>query len=671
MSTYNKEQLALIQSPLDTHVVGVAGAGTGKTTTILGRTQRILETYPTGQIVLITFTREASKDLSKKLSQVVSEHDLRRITVGTFHSVISRLIRENAQAIGLQTSVSIIDEASTTTMYRTVIEKNKQSLETMNAWFISENNQKLTRKNFNTVAGLVSTLVNQALPNELESGQFGEDTINRMKKANTYINNSTSGEVLHMLWKTFIDSMTECRETNTINYDHILFIGYLMTKSSLLDQFSNRLVHMIVDEYQDTNALQDAFVRHVAGNNLTIVGDVDQSIYEFRGGRPDLIEKHAKNSIVCNLTTNYRSYQPILDIANSIIKYNTTGKSIRRELISAKELDENFSGVKHLVSERDSNEAVHIINEIKFLMKKGVEPKDIAILVPSRMTMPAIIKELNFAKVPINDTTKFADFMNSDVMKDTLNFLKVFTNPKDIYAFLGIIDKPKRGIGPKAIETLSNMAKELDLSLVEFLLSEGVKDIGGALQKKVEDFIAVYLDLINPYNDLTFDKAIDDLLEKTGYLAWIKGLKNNESHLNNITTLKGMVKDYIIEYEKTHTDYSLYDIANSFTFDMTASVRKDDIDGVCISTVHGSKGLEWDYVFILGMEDESFLGSHIVDEEDLESRRRLAYVAVTRAIKGLTISSTKYRMTFGPERKLTECSFFKEFGYIPILKAKV
>lgn len=632
---------------------------THNTHTMLGRTQRILKEYTTGKVLLISFTRMASNDLREKLMRVIPEHDMNRIEVGTFHSVISKLIRTHAVQVGLEPSVSIIDENSTNTMYRSIIENNPEHIRVVESLFITPKHKKLVKKDFNKVSSLVSTLVNTAQPQELESGIFSKDTRYRVWKSDTQrLNDSNLTEVISMLHKVFIESLRVGRDTNTLNYDHILFIGYLMSKSGLLNKYAEGLVHVIVDEFQDTNALQDVFVRAIAKNKLTIIGDIDQSIYEFRGGRYELMEAHANEGQVVNLSHNYRSYQPILDIGNKIISYNKSGSKYRKPMQSAIPTDEGYGGILYTKAIRDHQESDFIVNKIKYLIRQGVKPSDIAILVRSRMAIASINLALQKEKIAVNDTTRFADFMTSDVMVDTLNFVKIFTNPKDIFAFMAILDRPARGIGPKAIETLLAKAEEHKMGIIEFIMSDYVSELTPALRNNVSIFAKIYGRLIDPSIDLSFPEMIDFLLKETGYIDWINGLKNNDHHKRNLTILSGLVEDFVEEYKRDHQQFSLYDIANAFTFEMSASLRQQDNDGVVIATIHGSKGLEWEHVFLLGMEQEGFPGNTL-DLMDEESERRLAYVAVTRAKKSLTLCQSESRITFG-DRILTRSQFLDE-----------
>lgn len=667
---FNAGQQSLIDAPLDTKVVGVAGAGTGKTTTILARTKRILSEYATGRVLLVTFTRMAANDMQSRLYRQISDEDRRRVTVGTFHSVIGQLIRDHAVEIGLEPSFSVIDETSTTTMYQSIIERDKDLFDDFNHKIIGypepydPRHSKFLKRDFNQIANGISTMVNSANPEELLTGKFSEDSIARMRKLMDKL--PVDDDLVDLLYTVFKKSLAVGRDTNTVTYDHILFIGYLMTKSNILKDYADGLVHMIVDEYQDTNALQDAFVRYLGRNHLTLVGDVDQAIYEFRGGQSDLLVKHAEEGTVVNLTVNYRSYQPILDAANELINYNQSGKSIRKDLVAFRDMDEHFDGILEQDSFDDRTEAISIMDYIEYKVRNGVDPSDIAILVRSRMTINAINRELTKRKIPVNDTTSFADFMKSEVMRDTLNFIKIFTNPKDIYAFMSVLDKPKRGIGPKAMETLQHNAAAHGMSLITYLMSQHVEtELKPALKKNVNEFMHVYTDLLDTkHQSMEFPEMVQYLLKNTGYLEWIDGFKNKKSqqtYKNNLNILDGMVNDFYEDYRKEHQDFTLFDIANAFTFEMTSSIKQEDAKGVTLATIHGSKGLEWKYVFVVGMEQENFPGTKMQDLADLESERRLMYVAITRAKNCLWVCFTKHIITM-PDKSLTKSEFLSDMG---------
>lgn len=687
MSEYNKGQQALIDAPADHKAIGVAGAGTGKTTTILARTKRILTENKTGNVLLITFTRAAANDMKVRLDKELNPQsyadenalpfqdenpfiDMRRVTSGTFHSVIGTFIRRYAVEVGLSPNFSVIDENSTNIMYQNLIDTNPLHQQSLTKWALEPNEKKLGKKHFNLASSTASHLINTATPEELMTGNFSERTLYEMIKTHRTITEENVAEVCQFVYKLFKESIKDGNRTNTITYDQILFIGYLMTQKDMLAAERQAYIHTIVDEYQDTNPLQDAFIRYFAGDKLTIVGDVDQSIYGFRGGRPELILEHAKEANVYNLTVNYRSGQTILDTANRIIKHNQVGSTIRKDLEAGRE-DPHPGIVDFTVAKDGYTEAEQIVRDIQELRSRGTEWSDMAVLIRSRMTLTEISHKLSEAKIPVFDTTKYADFMKSDVMVDTLNFLKVFVNPKDIYAFMGVIDRPKQGIGPVTLAKIQEFADKKQLSIVEYLLSKDTKELTPALKKKVEKFVGTYESVFDVQNDEQMKNKVDlehlvgYIFTSFGYEEWLKGLKNWERYERDLITLKGVIRNFEEEFRKENKNPTLFDIANAFVFDMSSvAVREEDKNGVCITTVHNAKGLEWKYVFLVGFEQENFPGNKIMDAEDMESERRLAYVAFTRAKDMLRIFAAQERVCF-TDQKLTPSSFILEAGLKP------
>lgn len=663
MTKHNEQQIALINAPIDSKVVGVAGAGTGKTTTILARTKRVLEEYETGRVLLITFTRAAANDLRLRIGKEVEDaKDASRVIVGTFHSVIGNLIREHATAVGLDTNFTIIDEKSTQIMYRNIIESSDDFTKRVMRFILQPDEEKLMVRHYNAVAHLVSVMVNTSYPEELMTGKFSDETKYKLQKAHFSVFEKNVDEVTQLLYEIFTASVKDGHRTNTVTYDHILFIGYLLVKNNMLTAFSDSLAHTIVDEYQDTNMLQDAFIRHVAGDKLTIVGDVDQSIYEFRGGKPTLIIDHAKQAQVFNLSYNYRSYQPILDLANNVIAHNETGREIRDRLKSLREIDYDTHNLALVASENDSLESEDIISRIQQLHNNGVPYDKMAILIRSRMSLPSISHALSKARIPVNDTTKYADFMRSEVVTDILNYFKVFSNPKDVYAFLGIINTPKQGIGPAKVKLLQSHAEKHNMGVVEFLLSSYTEELTPALRRNVQNFINTYQDIIdlNDDSDFRLSHLFDYIIKAFKYENWIDGLKNNAKLKRDLITLRGIIVEFEEEYYKNHEESTLYDIVNDFVFEMTATTREESVEGVVLTTVHNAKGLEWEHVFLIGLEEENFPGTMVKDSADLEAERRLMYVALTRAQNALYLYVSRNRVTSNKE--LTPSRFVQELG---------
>ena len=680
MAELNRGQQALVLAPADKKAIGVAGAGTGKTTTILARARHILEENKTGNVLLITFTRAAANDIKNRLeAAAVSDEnvsafgsapsfDMRRVMSGTFHSIIALFIRRYAPEVGLSANFSIIDENSTAIMYRNLIEGNPLHEQFLTGWAVSDNEKKLAKKHFNLAANTVSILVNMASPGELLKGEFSERTLNALIKSHRTITEENVGQVASFAYTLFKESLSDGKRTNTVTYDQILFLGYLMAQADMLEKDRAAFIHTIVDEYQDTNPLQDAFIRYFAGEKLTIVGDVDQSIYGFRGGQPTLILEHAKEAAVYNLTENYRSGQNILDTANRIIRHNQVGSTIRKDL-EAGRADKSPGIVDLTIARHDYQETDQLVRDIQRRHDLGVPWSDMAILIRSRMTLAGISKKMAEAKIPVYDATRYADFMKSEVMLDTLNFLKVFVNPKDIYAFMGVIDRPKQGIGPTILVKLQEYADKRNVGLVEYLLSKDVSELTPALKKKIQKFVGTYESVFQAQNNDHIDlvSLIGYIFKSFGYEDWLMGLQNREKYAQDLRILKGMVKTFEEEFRRENKNPTLFDVANAFVFDMSSSaVREEDKDGVCITTIHNAKGLEWRYVFLIGLEEENFPGTKIIDTEDLESERRLAYVAFTRAKDELHVFASQTRAALSQEgESLKPSRFLTEAGLKP------
>lgn len=659
-STYNAEQTALINAPIDQVVVGASAAGSGKTYTMLGRTKRILDLYSSGRVLLISFTRAAAQDLRERLKRVLSPEQLSRVTSGTFHSVLGNIIRDQAIQVGLNPNFSIIDEKSTQRMYRKIFESKQEYIDIISELFDVEPGKKPKATDFVKVSNYVSYLVNNAEPEELLSGEFSKKTFGRVVRNCGGITNDNVAEICQFLYEVFKQSIINGREHNVVNYDQILFIAYLMGKNGLLESIKQRYIHTMVDEFQDSNLIQVRIAQMMAGDSLTVIGDIDQSIYAFRGGRPDLMEAIAEDAIVINLPTNYRSYQPILDIGNKLIAKNKLGESQRKPMVAGKSMDEFYGGIKWAQNRDDQAEADMVIAYINTLHNQLKVPyHEMAILVRSRMALPIINQRLALENIPVNDKTKFADFMNSEVVVDILNFLKILTNPKDIYAFYHTLDRPKRGIGDKSVEIIEEKAQGYDMSLVEFVLSDKIKDLTPGLRSKVKEYREVYLQLIDHNTDMDLLTAVDMILKDSGYLNWISGLKQASRYERHVEMFRQMVADYIEEYNQFHSDYTLHDIATNFVFEMANTSKSETPDGVCISTIHSAKGLEWEYVFILGLE-EGIFPIFVKDEEDEEDERRLMYVGITRAQKGLVLSSVDSRVAAQSDKDLKPSRFVKE-----------
>ena len=317
----NEKQQTLADAPVKQLTIGAAMAGTGKSTTMVARAKKILTMYPSGNLLIISFTKLSARDLREKLSKTLTKEQMRRVITGTFHSVMGQIIKDNAMAVGLNSNFSIIDESSTRTLYRRILDTHIGRDQEFDEFLLSWTNPlawsnlkpgdeiKFKASDINMIVSAIGALVNMSEPTELDKGVFSDQTIQRFRKSNRktfqITDIKTLKRIVDFCYKVFKESILEARKANVITYDQILFIMHLMVNSDkdILGKFRNSLLHTMVDEAQDTNALQFEFINSIENGSLTLVGDVHQSIYSFRGGRPDIFLSYLDKGVVYPLET--------------------------------------------------------------------------------------------------------------------------------------------------------------------------------------------------------------------------------------------------------------------------------------------------------------------------------------------------------------------------------
>lgn len=640
MTNFNKEQLAVINAPTDEISVVAAAAGSGKTTTLVERINHIIKNnLVDGKIIAISFTKAASNDLKEKLKKTLTEDEMKSVITGTFHSVFGSFIRKFADEVGLSKNFTIIDETSTDKL----IEQTIMSDENLKDEFESIVKQfELIGKTYRLkhLTQSVSYLINNVHPSSILKKSFSEaEILNQLQFDTNLLNKNHFNYVV----KVFFESFKQAKLTSTLTYDQILVTTYLLAINNMFDTFKDTIGYIVIDEFQDTNYIQYETIKQLFNNNVMLIGDVNQSIYEFRGAKPEIMSKLAEEHTVYNMRYNYRSYQDILDLGNNVISNNIEGTHMFKPMIQGAPIDKSFLGAKQIQFNSAEDEAKIIELMIKRLIDSGVEQKDIAILVRNRLVPPILVKYLLSKGIKLNDTTKSADFIKSDTIRDIFSFLKILVNPKDIYAFIHTLDRPKKGVGPVAISKIQEKAEEFNLSIVEFVLSDKVTTLTPSLRNKLITYSEIYNDLQNNREHRSLVDVIDYILDRIGYIEWISKLKDKDRHLSNIEKLKDLANDYNSEFVLENYDFTVFDLVSQFLFEFSVVNKVENEDGVVISTIHNSKGLEWDFVFLVGM-DEGILPTDNTSE--LESDRRLAYVAITRAKHGLYMCSSFKRPVF-------------------------
>lgn len=620
-SNLNKEQLDAVET-LDGPLLVLAGAGTGKTKVLTSRIINIVNNHHATpfQILAVTFTNKAAAEMRNRIGDVIGDQ-VNNIWVGTFHSIASKILRRHAEVIGLRPDFVIIDSDDQTRLI-------KQILGDMNI----DTKQFAPKVYINKISRFKDKLVT---PEKIDSASF-DVSVPKLKD-------------VYRLYQERLKSM------NAVDFGDLLMHNLtLFAKSEeVVKIYRDKFKYVLVDEYQDTNDTQYQWLLSLIDEkqNICCVGDDDQSIYSWRGANVENIlrfEKQFDNSKVIRLEQNYRSTTKILNAADSVIKNNKTrhGKKLWSDLGEGEK-------IKVCAYHDDRNEASSTANAIKStLNQRKYAPNQIAILVragyQTRSFEEAFIQ--NSISYRVIGGTKFYERME---IRDSISYMRVAANYRDDLAFNRIINTPKRGVGAKAIENLYTKARSENISLFESTkksLLEGL--IKGRAKESLQLLIKLIEDTSSKIGQTSLDLLARDLIKRSGYIDMYKQERTVEAdgRLENIE-----------EFFVSLADFSDMTEFLEYVSLVEAKDNKNLKDAVTIMTIHGAKGLEFDMVFIPGLEDGLFPSHRSVEERNgLEEERRLMYVAITRAKKELVLSYAKSRFVFGQVQAQMPSRFIKE-----------
>ena len=579
----------------------LAGAGSGKTKVL---TERIIKLIDTGvspyNILAITFTNKAAKEMKDRISIKLDDFS-DNIYVGTFHSFGLKVIRENYKDLGFDRNISIIDREDMNSIIKKILKELDVDV-------------KLVPIKY--VINKISFAKNENLSPE-EYSKF-------MK-----------GYIDETVIKVYLKYVSVLKSNNSVDFDDLLVLPLKLFKQNneILEKYQNHYKYILVDEYQDTNTVQYELCKVLANKykNIFVVGDIDQSIYGWRGANFENIlnfEKDYKDSKLIILEENYRSTKNILDAANSVVKHNVKRKE--KNLVSTKDIGEK---IKYIRCCSEIDEAKTVVDEIKKIVLSGKKYSDIGILyrtnAQSRVIEEALLKE----NIPYKVVGSYY-FYNRKEIKDLIAYLTLIYNPKDNESLERIINVPKRKIGNKTIEKIREKANELGISMFE-----AIED-GTAL-----DFKNVILKLMEESKNVNLSDLIDKILEYTGMKSELESIGgiDSEIRLENLQEFKSIA----LAFEERGI-YSLEEFLENIALVSDFGQYKDTEDCVNVMTLHSAKGLEFDVVFLTGMEENVFPHFRSVDNEDeLEEERRLCYVGITRAKEKLYLLNAKRRTLFG------------------------
>lgn len=610
----------------------IAGAGSGKTRVLTFKIAYLLSHYSLKpwNILALTFTNKAAREMKERIASIVGEERARYLQMGTFHSVFSHILRIEAQAIGYTSDFTIYDETDSRSLIKNIIKQ-----------------MGLDDKTYKPAT--VHAAISMAKNHLCGPAQYAEDgeNLQRDKRRNMPETN-----------KIFMAYQQRLRQANAMDFDDLLTETFRLLKEheDIRQKYARRFEYVLVDEYQDTNYAQQMIVELLTKDNphVCVVGDDYQSIYAFRGANIGNILKFNKvypTARLFKLERNYRSTKNIVAAANSLMKHN-------RSQIDKDVYSENADGDKVTVYETisDKREASIVCREIKRLVKEEqLKYSDIAILYRTNAQSRTFEEEMRKPDVGMGAHYRIyggLSFYQRKEIKDIIAYYRLVVNPDDEEAFRRVINYPARGIGNTTIMKIAAVAEQDGVSLWEVIShpAEHSLDVNKGTMAKLLGFRELIASFINEATEKDALKLGQEIIEKSGIKGdlWKDQSPEGDARRENVESLiSGMASFVQAQQEDGEGDHiHLTDYLSTVSLMTDADNDDNSDDKVTLMTIHAAKGLEFNTVFVVGLEENIFPSLMSVDSiKDLEEERRLLYVAITRAEKHcyLTWAHTRWR----------------------------
>ncbi len=584
----------------------IAGAGAGKTKTLTTKIAYLIENKNVApeNILAITFTNKAAKEMKDRLFKTIGQ-TAKYLQVSTFHSFGLKLLRENYDALGYDKNFVIMDSDDSLTVVKKIIKDIGYDPKIYNP---------------------------RAIRNKISSCK------NEMTSPEAYERYAAS-DFEKVVQEVYAKYEKKLQRNNSVDFDDLLLLPIELFKKNpdILNKYQDLYQYILIDEYQDTNEAQYILTKMLSAKNrkITCVGDDSQSIYSFRGANYKNIlnfEKDYKDAKTILLEQNYRSTSNILDAANQVIKNNKMRKD--KNLWTSRGIGEK---IKYYRAYNERDEAQYVIRKIKELTNRNVEYKDIAVLYRTNAQSRVLEEEMLKENLPYRVIGSFYFYSRKEI-KDLIAYLRLIHNSKDNVSLLRVINTPKRGIGLKTIENLTIQADAMGVSIYEAISSGKELEFKNIIEKLKE-----------MSKDLTLTELIDKVLEASGMKKELEDEKTLEAEvrLENLEEFKSITKTF----EEREGLISLEDFLLEISLISDVEEYKDDPNRISLMTVHSVKGLEFDHVFVVGMEEGIFPHiNSLMDNSELEEERRLCYVAITRAKDDLHLVNARRRTLFGKEQ---------------------
>ena len=623
LNALNPQQRAAVEQTEGPLLV-LAGAGSGKTRVLTYRVAYLMERgVAPWHILAITFTNKAAREMAERVHALAGEAS-EDAWISTFHSACARILRRDIEKLGYKRQFAIYDEDDRMTVLKGVAKE------------LGLNDREYPPKQLRAVIS---------------------DAKNRLLTPQEWLKESEGDFRSRKLYEAYRLYEKTLKGNNALDFDDLLIktLELLTEHPPVLDYYRDRFRYILVDEYQDTNAAQYMLVRLLAGerHNLCVVGDDDQSIYGWRGA--DLrnildFEKDFPECVTIKLEQNYRSTGNILNAANQVIAHN---RGRKEKALWTERDDGERVALYHAMDERD--EAAFIAAMTRKLIASGEAPGNIAVLY--RTNAQSRVLEEAF----VRDGTQYRvyggqRFYERKEVKDLVAYMRALVNPDDDVSTRRIINAPKRGIGDTTVEKLAEYARENDMPLLSAALDSEGAPLNARARALIGGFAKLMIDLTELMYEQRPSEFVEALIERTGYVKALEAEKSeeSESRIENIRELQGAVS----EFERLNPEGSLPDFLENVALVSDLDAMNESGGAVTLMTLHMAKGLEFNEVFLAGMEEGVFpLTRAIFDDALLEEERRLAYVGITRAKKRLFLSHARTRALYNT-RSANELSRF-------------
>lgn len=614
-----QEAVHAIQGP----VLVLAGAGSGKTRVITEKIAHLVTRcgIPARHIAAVTFTNKAAREMKERVGQTLSREQTRGLTVSTFHTLGLNLIRKEVRNLGLKSGFSLFDEQDSFALLKALTEEELDGDKAILKMLQSQ----------------ISNWKNAMLSPEQAAQQ----------------SNQPDQQMFAEFYRRYQQNMRAC---NALDFDDLILLPtqLLATNPDSRERWQKKFKYLLVDEYQDTNTSQYQLVRLLVGDDphFTVVGDDDQSIYSWRGAQPQnlaLLQTDFPQLKVIKLEQNYRSHGRILKAANILIENNP--HVFEKKLFSEMEYGEPL---RIIYGRNEEHEAERVVAEIvrqRFLARTPYH--HFAILYRGNHQSRVFEKALLNQRIPYKMTGGQSFFARAEV-KDIMAYLRLLVNPTDDTAFIRIINLPKRGIGPQTVERIGELAHALHISLLQAAEHPDLKTrLGPREYAQVQEFTQLIATTARHcQHPPEIVSSLYALLKTIGYEEWLyeasPSLAAAEMRYKNVSELLRWVSEMVKgDSDNPPLDFEQV-VAKLCLRDMLSRNEEEELtDQVQLMTLHASKGLEFPFVFLVGMEEGLLPHQSSIDDNMVEEERRLAYVGITRAQQRLIFTMAKERRQYG------------------------